>query len=463
MDIPNTGKRSHGTGLRRELGLGSAAAAVAGEAIAVGIFLTPAGMAHSLGSPFWLLLVWLVMGGITVSGALCFAELATRYPEAGGIYIYLREAFGEREAFLYGWMSLLVMDPGVTAALGVGGATYAAYIFGWNPLITKLAAITTIAVLCIINMLNTRAGAGFLRYLTWLKLGILGLLVLWAFAFRLGSWTHFVPFVAHRPGSMPLLPALAGALVAAFYSLGGWWDVSKIAGEIKDPARTLPRALVLGVLAVVIAYLLVSAVFLYLVPMENVTSDRTFVAQAGAVLFGPAGANVLAGAVVLCVVGSIATMIMLSPRVYYAMAQDRVFLPAVASLHPRFGTPVRAIGIQGIITALLISLGAFEQIIAYFLFVALLFLGLTVAGLFVFRKRDSGSVAHWMTPGYPLTPLIFLVQVAALLVLVLMSTPWQALLGCLVILLGVPVYRILQRSHVVPSLPDPLLQTPADE
>src|SRR5271169_4890145 len=165
--------------LQRELGLGSAAAAVAGEAIAVGIFLTPAGMARSLGSPFWLLMVWLVMGAITVSGALCFGELAGRYPQAGGLYVYLREAFGERVAFLYGWMSLLVMDPGVTAALAVGGAGYGAYIFGWSPLVTKLMAIATVAALCAINMVNTRAGAGFLRYVTWLKLGVLALLVVW--------------------------------------------------------------------------------------------------------------------------------------------------------------------------------------------------------------------------------------------------------------------------------------------
>jgi len=434
--------------LRRELGLGSAAAAVAGEAIAVGIFLTPAGMARSLGSPFWLLVVWLAMGAITLSGALCFGELAARYPQAGGLYVYLREAFGERVAFLYGWMSLLVMDPGVTAALAVGGASYAAYVFGWSPLTSKLAAIATVAVLCAINMLNTRAGAGFLRYATWLKLGILVLIVVWALLLRLGSWSHFVPFVAQHSGSAPLLPALAGALIAAFYSFGGWWDVSKIAGEIRDPARTLPRALVLGVLAVVAAYLLVSGVFLYLVAPENVTSDRTFVAQAGAILFGQSGAKLLSAAVVVCVISSMAAMIMLSPRVYYAMACDGVFLKRVAQLNPTFGTPLRAIGIQGMMTSLLIAFGAFEQIIAYFLFVAVLFLGLTVCTLFVFRRRSASAPV--LAPGYPLTLLVFLAQIAVLLALVLTNTPRQALLGCAVVALGIPVYAFLQRDGIVP-------------
>ena len=144
--------------LRRELGLGSAAAAVAGEAIAVGIFLTPAGMAKLLGSPFWLLFVWLLMGAVSMSGALCFGELAARYPEAGGLYVYLREAFGERVAFLYGWMSMLVMDPGVSAALAVGMATYASYIFGWSSTVAKLFAIASIAAICALNMINTRLG-----------------------------------------------------------------------------------------------------------------------------------------------------------------------------------------------------------------------------------------------------------------------------------------------------------------
>ena len=442
---------SRSEGLRRELGLGSAAAAVAGEAIAVGIFLTPAGMAKSLGSPFWLLVVWLVMGAISLSGALCFGELAARYPEAGGIYVYLREAYGERVAFLYGWMSLLVMDPGITAALAIGMATYGAYIFGWSGTASKLVAIGAIILLCALNMLNTRLAAGVLRSITWLKFAILALLVVWALVFRLGSWSHFVPFVAQRPGSAPLLPALAGALVAAFYSFGGWWDVGKIAGEVKDPVRTLPRALVLGVLGVVAAYVLVSGVFLYLVPIDGVTSDQTFVAQAGAVLFGPMGANLLAGAVVICVLGSMAALIMLCPRVYYAMASDGVFLHSVARLHPKFGTPVRAIAVQGIMTSLLVALGAFDQIIAYFIFVAVLFIGLTVTTLFAFRRREHSVAAGVTTPGYPYTPVAFLFMVVALLALTMLHSPRQALLGCAVVLLGLPVYALLQRGHIVPA------------
>lgn len=165
-------------GLPRQLGLGSAVAAVAGESIAVGIFLTPAGMARSLGSPFWLLMVWLVMGAMALSGAFCYGELAARYPAAGGGYVYLREAFGPRLAFLYGWMSFLVLDPGVTAALGVGLASYAGYIVGLSPVAIKLLAVVTILIVAALNIRHARLGAGFLGWITALKLGVLGLLAL---------------------------------------------------------------------------------------------------------------------------------------------------------------------------------------------------------------------------------------------------------------------------------------------
>src|SRR3569833_2036363 len=158
--------------MRRELGLGSAVATVVGESIAIGIFLTPAGMAKSRGAPVWLLFVWGLMAAMALSGALCFGELSTRYPEDGGLYVYLREAYGRRVAFLYGWMSLLVMDPGVTAAMAVGMATYVSYIFGWGTLVTKFAAVGAVLLLGALNIVNLRISAALLRVVTWLKFGV---------------------------------------------------------------------------------------------------------------------------------------------------------------------------------------------------------------------------------------------------------------------------------------------------
>ena len=177
--------------LRRELGLASTTSAVINGIIAVGIFLTPAGMAKALGSPMWLLVVWLVIGATTLSGALCFGELAGRFPSAGGAYIYLKECYGCRIAFLFGWMCLLVMDPAITASLATGLAGYFAYIVPLPPLLIRLVGV--IWALCIMNIFSMRISAGFLRWTTWLKLGLLGFLTFWAFAFRLGSWANLVP------------------------------------------------------------------------------------------------------------------------------------------------------------------------------------------------------------------------------------------------------------------------------
>lgn len=432
--------------LKRQIGLRTATALVVGEVIAVGIFLTPASMTKSLESPFWLLVVWLVMGAMAACGALCYGELAARYPEAGGGYVYLREAYGRPVAFLYGWMALLVMDPGLTAALAVGLASYAGFLLNLPPRGLKVVAIGAIVLLAAINILGVRLGAWLMRWLTLLKLGLLLFILLWGFGFQLGDWSNFTPFVARRTASAPLVGALAGGLVAAFFSFGGWWDVTKLAGEMREPARTLPRALIYGVVIVTAVYILTSAVFLYLVPLDAVSSGETFAAQAGEVLFGKAGALVFSLIVVVAILGSLAALIMSAPRVYFAMARDGLFLPAAAALHPRFGTPARAIGLQALLASVLVMLGSFNQIISYFIFVVVIFIALTIGALFVLRRKQPKS-AGYLTPGYPVTPVIFLLLVGLLLLLLGSSNPRASFLGVGVVALGIPVYYFFFRRR----------------
>jgi APA family basic amino acid/polyamine antiporter len=429
--------------LRRQLGLVAVTALVVGEVVAIGIFLTPAGMARSLGSPFWLLIVWLLMGVMALSGALCYGELAARRPEAGGGYVYLREAYGPAVAFLYGWKCLLVMDPGITAALAAGLASYVGYALGISGVWLKLIAIGSVLAIAAVNIAGLRLGSGLMQGLTALKLGALALIAVLAFALHAGSWANFIPFVAQHAGSDPLPGAFAPALVGAFFAFGGWWEISKLAGEARDPARTLPRALALGVAIVTVIYIVTSAVFLYLVPLERVTSGETFAAQAGELLFGPAGGRVFAWIVIVAVLGSLLGLLMALPRVYYAMASDGVFFKSVAAVHPRFGTPARAIAIQAALASILVASGTFNQIIAYFVFVTVLFVGLTVAGLFRIRRRAQAT--SYSTWGYPVTPMLFLVLVAVMLLLLAGHNPLQAALGVGIVALGVPVYLIAFR------------------
>jgi len=434
--------------LKRQIGLRTATALIVGEVIAVGIFLTPAGMAKSLGSPVWLLIVWLLMGGMALCGALCYGELAARFPEAGGGYVYLREAYGRPIAFLYGWMALLVMDPGITAALAVGLASYVGYIFKLSASSAKSVAICSIILVALINIRGVRIGGSFIRWLTLLKLGLLGLVIIWGFGLREGNWSNFVPLVAQRPGSEALLGALAGGIVSAFFSFGGWWDLSKLAGEVRDPERTLPRALTYGVMILTAVYVITSAAFIYLVPLEQVTSGETFAAQAGEVLFGRLGGQVLSLIVIVAIMGSLAAVVMSAPRVYFAMARDGLFIRAAAVIHPRYGTPARAIIIQAMLASLLVLVGTFNTIISYFVFVVVIFIALTVAALFVLRYKAPAGIPY-RTPGYPVTPIIFLLLLGLLLFLLGGHSPKQALMGVGVVAMGLPVYYLLFRGRTV--------------
>lgn len=430
--------------LKRQLGLPSSTALVVGEVVAIGIFLTPAGMAKSLASPMWSFLIWFAMGAMALCGALCYGELASRYPEAGGGYVYLREAYGRPFAFLYGWMSLLVMDPGITAALAVGLAGYAGYLMKLTPLASKAVAVGSILLLAAVNIRGLNLGAWVVRWLTALKLGMLLFLLLWGFGFRLGNWANFMPLIARRPDAGPLLPALAGGMVAAFFSFGGWWDLNKMAGEVKRPGYTLPRALAYGVMIVTLVYILTSAVFLYLVPLQNVTSGETFAAQAGEALFGQTGGVVFSIIVMIAVFGSLTTLILTSPRVYFAMARDGLFIPAIAHVDPRFGTPARAIALQATLASILAILGTFNEIVSYFIFVVVIFIVLTVIALFILRRS---SAVEYMTPGYPFTPGVFILLSLVLLVLLGGGAPKQAFLGVGVVAMGFPVYYLFFRSR----------------
>jgi APA family basic amino acid/polyamine antiporter len=291
-----------------------------------------------------------------------------------------------------------------------------------------------------------------LRWLTILKLGLIAFLLVWGFGLQLGSWSNFVPFVAQRSGSVPLFEALAAGLVAAFFVFGGWWDVTKLAAEVRDPVRNLPRALAYGVLIVGLVYILTSAVFLYLVPLSSVTSAETFAAQAGEVLFGRAGAKLFSAFVVISVLGSLTAIVMSAPRVYFAMAKDGLFASAVAAVHPKFGTPARAIALQAIVASILVLFGNFNEIVSYFIFVLVIFIGLTIAALFILRHK-SAVISGYQTPGYPFTPIFYLVLTVVLLVLMASNNPKQAFLGVGVVALGIPVYYFYVRVRNVDAGP----------
>jgi len=425
------------------MGLAAAVAVVTGQSIALGIFLTPAAMAKSLGSPALLAAVWCGMALMALSGALCYSELAVRYPLAGGEYVYLREGYGPRVAFLYGWMSAAVIDPGLAASLSVGAIPYVQSIIAISPRTAELFPFLILVVLGAINYLGTRLSGRAMATANLLKLAVLFGLVAWAFVSGHASTANLLPLTTRRPGSDMLFGAIAGSVIYAFFSFGGWWEVGKLAGEVRNPRRTLPLAFTCGVLLVTAVYLLVSFAFLSVVPLDRIVSNTAFVAQFGQALFGSAGGKILSACVLLSVTGGLMAFTMAAPRVYYAMAKDGVFFSVFAKLHPRFGTPANAILLQTSGALLILLFGAFDKILAYIIFSAVCFLALSVTTLF----RLKEPVRRWW---YPAAPVVFLTGCTIVALLILMHNPLPALIGVAVVLAGGLLQRFFSPSNTSP-------------
>ncbi|HXR40347.1 MAG TPA: amino acid permease [Terracidiphilus sp.] len=437
----------------RQVGVWAATAVVTGEAISLGIFLTPAGMARSLGSPALLGAVWCGMAIITLAGALCFTELAVRFPQAGGEYVYLRHGFGRRVAFLYGWMAAVVMYPGVAAALCVGLVPYVQSLVplpGW--LAVSLPALVLLG-LGVLNFAGTRLSSGLMTALNWLKVPVLASLVGWALVSGHATLANLAPLTLRSTGSDPLTGAIAGAAISAFFCFGGWWEAGKIAGDVRNPRRNLPIAFTAGVLIVTAVYLLVSFAFVAVVPMEQIQNNTAFVAQFGQVLFGAQGGRVLSACVLLCVLGGLMVLSMAVPRVTYALAREEAGSAAesgplafFARLHPRFASPSNAVLLQTGMALAVLALGAFGRILAFIIFSAVVFLALTVATLF----RTADPVRRWW---FPLAPIVFLAGSGVLAAMLLMHSLGPSLLGAAVVLTGLPIrWLLLRKRQVNPEL-----------
>jgi APA family basic amino acid/polyamine antiporter len=431
-----------GSTLLRRFGIWAALAMIIAEVIGVGIFLTPAEMSRTLGSTSWVLGVWGLVGLLSAAGALCYAELGTRFPEAGGGYVYLREAFGERCAFVYGWMSLLVMDPGLTAALGVGLATYLLAVMGGSPSYVRVVAIACILVLATVSTLGIESSARVLRLTAMAKLATIAVLIV-AVIVRGGASATAAPTAV----AMPSFSALAGALMGAFFAFGGWWDLGKMGEEIVEPRRTLPVALVGGVVVVTLVYAGLSIAFMHAMQGQAHPTNEAFVAALGASLFGERAGRILAAAVVVAVAGSLTAVLLGAPRVYLAMARSGVFPAVLVRFDPRRQSAPRATLIQVGLACVLVTLGTFEQILGYFIPAAVFFLGLSAAAMLKL-PRPPANPALFRAPWHPLPVIVFLVLVVVMVVLFAVGRPVQTLIGAAVVALGIPVAWMVVRDQV---------------
>jgi APA family basic amino acid/polyamine antiporter len=432
------------TELRRELNTFDLTMIAVGSTIGSGIFLTPSSIAHALPSPVWIFGVWLLGGVMALSGALTFAELGAMMPRAGGVYVFLNEAYGGLAGFLYGWAYFLVVNTGGIAALAIAFATYLGFFIPLRPETVKIAGIAGILIVTAINVRGVRAGGMFSDIFTGLKLlAILGLIGV-GFGYGSARTTDFAAPLATPAGEV--WQALGVAMVGVLWSYGGWQHATFTAAEARNPSRSIPRALILAAAIVTAVYLLTMAAYLFLLtPAGMSASDRLATDAVGSVL-GPVGAGAIALAIFISTFGTTGIYTLTAPRIYYAMAGDGVFFRKVAGLHPKYGTPVYAILLQSAWAAVLILFwGTFENLISYVVFTDWIFFGLAAASVFIFRRRLPDAARPYRTTGYPLTPLIF-VRLSAWFVLnTFIEKPAQAWAGLAFLALGIPVYRYWRR------------------
>ena len=427
---------------------------VVGGIIGSGIFLNPALVAERVRTAELTLAVWVVGGVIALIGALVFAELGARRPVAGGGYVYLRDAYGRLPAFLYAWTLLLVIATGAIAAVAVTFASYTATLLGLGPAGRLPLAVGAILVLSAINYVGVKPGAVTQNVLTVLKLGALALLII------AGLTLARVPTVVQPLTPLPtgqVLLAVGAALVPVLFAFGGWQQTNFVAEELIEPERNLPRALLAGVSIVVAVYLLANLAYLRALGMAGLAGSSAPAADAMLALLGPSGRSLIAAGIAVSTFGFLNLVILVSPRVYRAMAGDGLFFPSLARLHPRYRTPSTAILFQGAWAMVLTLTGRYGDLLDYVVFGDWIFFASTASTLFVFRARErkglEPSGLRFRMPGFPLAPLIFIGAGVYVVVGSIASNPANAVKGAALILLGVPVFLFWERRRTRPSSP----------
>ncbi len=449
--------------LPRVLGFWSIVSIVVGGVIGSGIFLVPKDIAAAVGSPLLMMAVWVVGGLLSLFGALTFAELGAAYPQAGGMYIYLREAYGPLLSFLFGWTLFLVIDSGAIATLAVAfSSKYLPFFIpslgdpakaltlaflGLKVVLTPAQGISIalIAFLALMNILGTIVGAWLQNILTIIKFAALAGVCLAVFIFAPGQPGHFIA-PAPQKFSFGLLSAFGVGLIASLWAYKGWEGATYSAGETKRPERNIPLGLVAGTLIVIGIYIVANLAYLYAFPAGRIAQSDRIAAQAMDLAIGPLGATIVAIVILFSITGAANQNLLCSPRVYFAMAQDGVFFKKIAAVHPSYLTPhvsILALSLWSVV--LVLFFGTFERLFTYVVFGQWIFFGLTGAAVMVLRAKKPDLPRPYKTFGYPLIPAIFILSAAFISFNALLGSPKDTGIGLLIILLGIPVYFLFRQ------------------
>ncbi len=430
---------------------------IIGSVIGSGIFLVPGSILrqvdHSIGLAS---LVWIAGGVLSLLGALTYGELAAMRPKAGGLYVYIREGFGPLPAFLYGWAMFLAVASGTVAGLAVAFSTYLSTVVPLGTIAGKVVAVAVIAVITGVNVWGTRHSADLQNWTTLIKL--LLIIAMSAVLLWLGHGYSGIPGeLWNAPLSASLFSKFGIAMIAVLWAYEGWQFVTYCAGETVNPQKDFPRALLASVVFLALVYLLANLAYLAALGPHGAAESDTIAATSMSKALGPNAAKLVSLIILISVFSAINSVSLTAPRVFYAMAADGLFFRKLAEVHPRFHTPAFAVTALGIWSAILACMGRFQELINYTMFVAWIFYGLGAASIFAYRRKFPEIPRPYLVPGYPWTPLLFVVAAAALVLNVIASTPRNASMGLGIVAIGLPAYFAwrLRRTKVSGEVPQP--------
>lgn len=427
--------------LVRGLGLFDASTIVIGCVIGAGIFRLSDSVAQHSPSAFMFMLAWVVGGLLSLTGALCFAELSTLYPKSGGDYVFLTEGYGRVWGFVFGWTKLFVQRTGTIAIISYIFAEHACRAFQWPMTYAKLLATGAILFITIANILGLRFGKSIQNVFTSLKVLAIGFIILVGLSFNKGSIHNFQPFWPEWSGD--LISTLGVALIFVLWTYGGWEGAAHVAEEVKDPERNVPRALIGGLLTTMGLYLLVNAVYLYYMPLAEMRATDLVAAGTMDKVWPNLGGRVVAVMVLISTLGALNGFILATSRVLYALGKDHALFNALGRLHPATRTPIRSLVTSSAISLLLVWTGTLDQIVTYTEIVIYVLFGMTGITLFIFRRR--GMKAAYRVWGYPVVPIAFILMCFAFAANAFIEQPREALLGVLVASIGFPLYFLSER------------------
>lgn len=436
--------------LKRSLTLFSLVMVAVGSSIGSGIFRAPGRIALEVHQAEWVIGLWVLGGVVALTGALTFAEMGSMFPGAGGLYVYLREAFGDLAGFLYGWFSLFIVTSGAMAALAVVSSEHILYLVGAGadhsakvPLAAAIVLFLTAA-----NSFGVVLGGRMASVFTLAKLSGLGLILLvgWLYARPEAAAANAASVFVNTPPEHPWR-AFAAGMIGVLFSYGGWQHVSFMAGETREPQRTVPRAMLVGTLIVTAVYVLANLAYMRVLPLEHIATTTTVAADTLNTRFPAWGGQVMAFLIALSTFGTTGIYCMTTPRMYFAMARDGIFFEKLAEIHPRWRTPINAMWLQAGWTVLLLFVwGTFGDLIDYATFIDWIGFVMVASALFVFRKKRPDAPRAYRTSWYPWPPIIFIAILSAAIVLQLLNNPINSGAGLLVVALGWLAYHFYFRK-----------------